>query len=93
MEEVEEGRGEGGERTYSVNNSLTLNGFAQVKHEHLICLFLRRRKPVTHDVDASRALPASPHFNGFAPNMNLNILLLWLPVDRQNTNVRGIFSM
>lgn len=53
----------------------------KVKHVHLICLFLRKRKPVTHDVDASRALLATLYFNGSAPNVNLNILLLLLPLD------------
>lgn len=48
----------------------------KVKHVHLICLFLRKRKPVTHDVDVSRSLLASLSFSGSALNMNLNILLL-----------------
>lgn len=60
----------------------------KVKHVHLICLFLRKRKPVSHDVDASRALLASL-FSGSALNMNPNILLLLLPLDGQNKNMRG----
>lgn len=90
MEGIEKTRGGGGER----ENILSKHNFnlkqvcTKVKHIHLICLFLRKRKPVTHDVDASGALLAGLHFSGSALNMNLNILLLLLPLDRQNKNER-----
>lgn len=52
MEGVEKTRGEGRER----ENMLSKHNFnlkqvcTKVKHGHLICLFLWKRKPVTHDV-------------------------------------------
>lgn len=77
------------ERELSKHNFNLKQVCTKVKHVHLICLFLQRRKPVTHDVDASRALLASLYFKGRAQNMNLNILLLLLPLDGQNKNERG----
>ena len=84
MEGVEKTRGEGGGERQNILGKHNFNlkqVCTKVKHVHSICLFLQKRKPVTHDEDTSRALLASLDCSGSALNVNLNILLLLLPPD------------
>jgi len=87
IEKTKKKGGGGGEK----ENILSKHNFnlkqvcTKAKHVHLISFFLQRRKPVTHDVDASRALQSIPSFNGSAPGEKQpqNILLMLQPLNGQ----------